>query len=289
MGATNFYDTVYGHKHTHDGMVAAYIDAVSEAAYMDGHDSYSGTIATTNGVSPHTTTVYDADSEELGAVADKALDAAQKWGDALAIPVREVEPETWGRSTQYTLNLSLPVEHLEVVGGKVQVADDYRKNLNSRVLRALRGGKGDVKAPTYGSAGPDQRNASGLQVRELTVKVGTSSAPEMLDPIKSPGILYQVYDGARRVATLPTLTKARAEAKRLAAKAGKEGRTNCTLSIEPVLDAKCQETYTVPVFNPETCTKKTVTATITVTVAVTRSERKLTGRKGWLFVGWAAC
>lgn len=289
MGATSFYDTIYGHKHTHDGMVAAYNDAVSEAAYMDGHDSYSGTIATTNGVSPHTTPVYDADSKELGAVADKALDTAQKWGNALAIPVREVEPESWGRSTRYTLNLSLPVEHLEVVDGRVTVADGYRKNLNSRVLRALRGGKGDVKAPAYGSAGPDQRNEPGLQVRETTVTVGTSSAPEMLDPIKNPGVLYRVYDGTRRVATLPTLTKARAEAKRLAAKAGKEGRTNCTLSIEPVLDAEYRETYTVPVFSPETCTKKTVTATITAKVAVKKSEKKLTGRTGWTFVGWAAC
>lgn len=289
MGATNFYDTVYGHKHTAEGMQNAYRDAVSEAEYMDGHDPYSGTIATTSGVSQYTTTVYDEDSADLSEVAIKALDAARKWEDALAIPVREVRPATWNASSRYTLNLSLPVEHLEVVGGKVQVADDYRKNLNSRVLRALRGGKGDVEAPAYSSAGPDQRNESGLQVLELTVNVGTSSAPEMLDPIKNPGIMYRVYDGTRRVATHPTLTKARAEAKRLAAKAGKEGRTNSTLSIEPVLDAYYRETYTVPVFNPETCTKKTVTATITACVAVKSSERKLTGNTGWLFVGWAAC
>ena len=103
MGATNFSTTVYGHKHTAEGMQSAYHDAVSEAEYMEGHDPYSGTIATTSGASQYTTRVYDEDSADLSEVANKALDAAQKWGDALAIPVREVEPETWGRSTQYKI------------------------------------------------------------------------------------------------------------------------------------------------------------------------------------------
>lgn len=45
MGATTFYETSFG-KDVHD----AYRNAVEEALYERGHDSYNGTISTTSGV-----------------------------------------------------------------------------------------------------------------------------------------------------------------------------------------------------------------------------------------------
>ena len=94
MGATNFYIITHENEHTNKGMQAAYRNAVSEAKFMEGHDPYSGTIATTSGVSPYTTKVYNENSKELHNVAEKALNKAEKWGDALAIPVRETTGNT---------------------------------------------------------------------------------------------------------------------------------------------------------------------------------------------------
>lgn len=292
MGATSFYETFYGHKHTHDGMVAAYNDAVSEAGYMGGYDSYSGTIATTNGVSPYTTTVYDADSEELGAVADKALDAAQKWGDALAIPVREVRPATWNEVSRYTLKLSLPVEHLtrNPKTSALEVAGAYRANLHSRVLRALRSGKGDLVQPSYGKA-RDQRNAKGLHVRTASVHVGTSAGPTRNGAaMTAPKLVYLVTnDETLRRVKCDNLSGARAEAKKQTAEMGKKGIAG-SVTITPVIeDRGAREVYVAATFDPAECRTKSVTATIEASVGTLRGERRLTGNTGWLFVGWAAC
>ena len=292
MGATNFEDVSYGHAHTLKGMQAAYSDAVSEAEYMEGHDSYSGTIATTSGVSQYTTSVYDEDSEELRAVTEGALNKAQKWGPAMAIPVREVTPATWNETSKYTLKLSLPVEHLylDPRTSAVKVSDEYQSNLHSRVLRALRSGKGDLVQPSYGKA-RDQRNARGLRVNRASVHVSTSAAPTRRGAaMDTPKIVYLVMnDGNRRRVKCDNLSGARAEAKKQAAEMGKRGVAG-SVTITPMLeDRGAREVYVAAAFDPAKCRTKSVTATVEVTVGTLHSERKVTGNPGWMFVGWAAC
>lgn len=292
MGATNFNDVVYGYAHTPEGMQAAYDGAVSEAQYMEGHDSYSGTIATTSGVSPFTTKVYDEDSPELREVAVKALDAAQKWGPAVAIPVREVTPAAWNETSKYTLKLSLPVEHLtrNPETSALEVADEYRSNLHSRVLRALRSGKGDLRQPSYGKA-HDQRNVKGLCVKEVSVHVGTSAAPTRVGAALAPQkIVYLVMNGRtlHRV-KCDTRSAARAEAKKQAAEMGKKGVTG-SVTIAPMLEGRGHsERYDAATFDPATCRTKTVTATVEVVVGSQKNDRKVIGTPGWMLVGWASC
>lgn len=292
MGATNFNDVSYGHAHTIKGMEDAYASAVSEAQYMEGHDAYSGTIATTSGVSQFTTKVYDEDSQELRAVAVKALDAAQKWGPALAIPVREVTPATWNETSKYTLKLSLPVEHLtrNPQTSALEVSDEYRSNLHSRVLRALRSGKGDLVQPAYDKA-RDQRNAKGLRVMSASVRVGTSAGPTRRGAaMATPKVVYLVsHDRSVRHVKCDNITGARAEAKKQAAEMGKRGVAG-SVSITPMLeDRGACERYVAATFDPATCRTKSITATVEVTVGTMKSERKVTGTTGWMFVGWAAC
>lgn len=292
MGATNFNDVSYGHAHTIKGMEDAYASAVSEAQYMEGHDAYSGTIATTSGVSQFTTTVYDEDSTELRAVTEKALDNAQKWGPAMAIPVREVTPATWNETSKYTLKLSLPVEHLtrNPQTSALEVSDEYQSNLHSRVLRALRSGKGDRVHPSYGKA-RDQRNVRGLRVHRASVHVSTSAAPTRRGAaMDTPKIVYLVMnDGNLRRVKCDNLSGARAEAKKQAAERGKRGVAG-SVTITPMLeDRGAREVYVAATFDPAKCRTKSVTATVEVTVGTLHSERKVTGTPGWLFVGWAAC
>jgi hypothetical protein len=82
MGAHNFQASAYARS-----AKAAYAALVAEALYDEGHNSYNGTISTTNGfkMSPRLNT------ESVEDWFDRATDEAEKRGPAICTEATEVE------------------------------------------------------------------------------------------------------------------------------------------------------------------------------------------------------
>jgi hypothetical protein len=59
-------------------------EIVDECLYEYGHDSYNGTFSTMSGISIVNKTFSDRDSAD-----DYICDHSEKWGDALAVTVKE--------------------------------------------------------------------------------------------------------------------------------------------------------------------------------------------------------
>ena len=83
MGATNFGNLAFG---KYKNASEAYDDLVSEALYESGHDSYNGTISTTEYF-----TIRN-DNPRYGTKAfdkweNKMLNVAEKWGDCICIEI----------------------------------------------------------------------------------------------------------------------------------------------------------------------------------------------------------
>ena len=83
MGATNFGDLAVGRYKTAS---EAYNSLVEDALHTYGHDSYNGTISTTQGF-----TMRD-DNPRYGTKAfdkweDKMLDVAEKWEDCVCVEI----------------------------------------------------------------------------------------------------------------------------------------------------------------------------------------------------------
>lgn len=83
MGATDFVTFVPGTN----TMKAAYQAAVSQALSEYGHDGYNGTISTTSGARQVVHTPVT--SRTAAFYAQAHIDDAQKWEDALAVPVAD--------------------------------------------------------------------------------------------------------------------------------------------------------------------------------------------------------
>jgi hypothetical protein len=87
MGATSFGDTIIG-RYKHAG--EAYDELVEEALYEKGHDSYNGTISTTQGVIDKTNDAPRYGTKAFNVWEDKAFDngICNKWGNAIAIEIK---------------------------------------------------------------------------------------------------------------------------------------------------------------------------------------------------------
>jgi len=65
-------------------------EIVEECIYEYGHDSYNGTFSTMSGVSVVNRTFSNRDNAE-----EYIIDKAEKWGDALAVTVKEEGKEPY--------------------------------------------------------------------------------------------------------------------------------------------------------------------------------------------------
>ena len=83
MGATNFEIKRRGKTLTN-----AYNDAVADAIYESGHDSYNGTISTTNGIVDKTAS-FKRSGLTLEAYIEKYEDAGGKWETAYGVCIKE--------------------------------------------------------------------------------------------------------------------------------------------------------------------------------------------------------
>ena len=92
MGATTMTDRVIISKD--DGINVAYHDAVKQANWDHGHDSYNGTISTTSGVTNKTTKLEDLIKEHgerdgFNRWYEAAFDNTHKWEDVWGARVPE--------------------------------------------------------------------------------------------------------------------------------------------------------------------------------------------------------
>tara|TARA_E500000081_G_C5864367_1_gene232017 strand:- start:55 stop:411 length:357 start_codon:yes stop_codon:yes gene_type:complete len=81
MGATTITDSAIVSKN--DGINVAYHDAVKQANWDHGHDSYNGTISTTDGVNEHSMLLAELIQEHgedgFNRWYDAAFEATHKW------------------------------------------------------------------------------------------------------------------------------------------------------------------------------------------------------------------
>lgn len=104
MGATNFDLVIRGNRSAQD----AYTSAVDDALHEYGHDSYNGTISTTEGVNVvNVRPMAEADAARL---AGERLDNLQKWGPCEAIPLLAETPPTYGPMVQHQIAVEVPAE-----------------------------------------------------------------------------------------------------------------------------------------------------------------------------------
>ena len=92
MGATTITDCAIISKN--DGINVAYHDAVKQAQWDHGHDSYNGTISTTGGVTNKTTKLEELIKEHgqqdgVNRWYEEAFDNTHKWEDVWGARVPE--------------------------------------------------------------------------------------------------------------------------------------------------------------------------------------------------------
>lgn len=105
MGATDF--ATYSTRAT---VAEAYRAAVDEAVREYGQDSYNGTISTTSGA--HQVVFSPMTKEGAALYANAHIEDAQKWGDALAIPVAEDKDFTF---STVKFSMAMPVTDGKVI------------------------------------------------------------------------------------------------------------------------------------------------------------------------------
>lgn len=98
MGATDFR-----HYHAGASLRSAYNEAVSEATREWGSEPYNGSISTTQGYRQVVSAPMTHSGAEL--YAEAHIDDAQKWGEALAIPIAE---DSDFALSQATFSITLP-------------------------------------------------------------------------------------------------------------------------------------------------------------------------------------
>ena len=86
MGAETFYEKIKSNS-----MTQGYRDAVENAQFEAGHDSYNGTISTTSGYKD-VTNDFKRSNLSLDKFIDLNIDKCQKWGNAWGICI--TEPKT---------------------------------------------------------------------------------------------------------------------------------------------------------------------------------------------------
>lgn len=254
MGATEFRDFQPGRS-----LGSAYSAAVAAATAEWGSDPYNGSISTTDGYRQ----VVDGPMTRNGAelYAELHIADAQKWGNALAIPVAADSVFTF-RDVSFTINLPAERPVLDWDGeptGRTEQTSRYE---------LIEAGRKEALS-RYGS-----RVHAVAMTESLKTKIVVSQ------PAAGRGVTRWVFDNVGRTDYYDTKAQAIAAAKR----ALEAGEWKNEIGIKAVRYFPDAGTETVA-----TVTRATVAAAATVTVTLATSMTSGTpDLAGWMFFGLAA-
>jgi hypothetical protein len=171
MGACSFQTTSYGKS-----ISEAYSNAVADARYESGNDSYNGTISTTQGVSDMTSE-FKRSGKSLNDFMNDNIDKFSKWGNCGGICVQE--PKTNSNK------IKSQVEHIVSKGTKkwvlkYVVVSDYKGTLGNyrtkgEALKVARKYTEDTQNPTKVEMMKVLEKGN-TQVAKITYKRGTNES-----------------------------------------------------------------------------------------------------------------
>lgn len=284
MGAHNFDSTHYGFPHTPEGMEQAYNCAVDEALYEHGHDPYSGTIATTEGVFRSNLV---NEPIEIGQIDNdlywSLLDSTEKWGPCAAVPVYEMAPGVTKERLPST-KVQFRVAHSEYLNGRR--SEVVRKAARKALRDALNSGEvsGTPRSGNHVHLGVTARGVSKYELhiermelitaRRAKVAATPGKTETRYFVVSSPGLPSWGQGFA-------TQAEARAQMKqRIESSIFGDGR------YEVIAVTRRQGGE--PLVKGEATWPKMVDVAATVSLSETVAEPASTGLEGWFFCGWAA-
>jgi len=248
MGATGFTTGVV----KADSLAQAYSREVADARAEFGSDGYNGTISTTSGfrqVVPLPMTAAGA-----GLYAEARWDDANKWEDALAIPVADEEHFTFK-----TVKLNVTVDPVDEAGRPRTIREyDVREAAVEKAILE------------HGCAVHNVAVASKIKTRTIVTSATGRAVTK-----------YEVAGGYNRGQLFNTKAQAVAAAKKIVS----SGYGNDKISIRAVKFYPETNSTDAAVIRTETVEAK---GTATVTLAVPKKPHS-TPVAGWIFFGLAAC
>lgn len=285
MGLINFDSVHYGYPHTPEGMEQAYRCAVEEALFEHGHDPYSGTIATTEGVFRSNLVQEPIEEGELDNDLQEALlDSTEKRGPCAAVPVYETMP----RRTRERLSptpVQFRIAHSEFLNGRR--SDVVRKAVRKALRDALNSGE-ISSTPHSGNhvhLGVTARDVSKHELCLERMELVTPRRAKIAATQGKPETRYFVVSSQG----LPSWDQG------FATQAEARAQMKQRIESSPFGDGRCEIIAVTrrqggePLVKGEATWPKMVDVTATVSLSETVAEPMRTGRTGWFFCGWAAC
>lgn len=293
MGASNFETKVYTTKSMRD----AYDEAVEEARYYDGADPYNGTISTTNGViaSPLSSTPVREDQIDWDAISGR-LDHLNKWEHCEALPIKEVQAAQHREVGVIEVEARMPSALFEDGSDYGERREETEKVFLREVRKALKAGEAlhllhRTLGRTANTVTADEVDLSALEVHQV---VATPEDRGYTTSTQATGgrteIRYFILrEGQGEMPRWESGYASQADARAHLPKKP-SGRSQAHRERYEVISMSRRASGEALVTHEVSLSQrgKTVPVRLKGRLMECTQKARVTGRKGWLFYGWAA-
>ena len=292
MGASNFDETVYTTKSMQD----AYREACEEAVYMDGHSGDNGTISTTSGVvaSPLSSTPVREDQIDHEAISAR-LHHLKKRGHCEALPIKEVQPAQHREVGVIEVEARMPSALFENNTDYGERREETQKVFLREVRKAFKAGKAlhplhATKGRTANTVTADEVDVSALDVWQVVVTPEPREYRTATEATKGrvETRYFVLKEGVREMPRWESGFASQADARAHLPKKSSDSRFPReryeVISMSRRVSGEALVTHEV--FLGER--GKTVPVRLKGRLLECTRKATVTGRKGWLFYGWAA-